>query len=366
MSCGAATSASDKDEPDHFQGSFRFGATSASVEADAAPRDSRFVPPEDVSEPIVGISLPTISSDIPPIPSSSPERSPSGGAVLAPPGPRCLDRVCLSPAGVSWSMYPTMPSTTDEAHLQSSSSVRNSSSASARLNCLALSRTHHPTRSRLLVQSVADPTYEDCTSDSSMSTVGNTFSAEHPQEGTSREACIPPKITSEATKQPTRKQTDQCIRCDSPRQLFWPPMNPKVAQRLPDHGNTTRDGTSCGSLQSHCSTPEAFRGQVVYPSPGGSPASCGSRSATDSSTQWGNGGTVTRGGNPLAHIEYLDDADDGRSWLEHLEKLRSGATKDEYKRERSRVVDALIRRAAAYPKVSGIYFDKHQVNRQHW
>lgn len=56
-----------------------------------------------------------------------------------------------------------------------------------------------------------------------------------------------------------------------------------------------------------------------------------------------------------------DEAEDGRKWLDGLEKLRSGSSKEVYKRERLRVVDELIRRAATYPKVSGIYFDKHQV-----
>ncbi|KAL8273741.1 hypothetical protein Esti_002341 [Eimeria stiedai] len=59
-------------------------------------------------------------------------------------------------------------------------------------------------------------------------------------------------------------------------------------------------------------------------------------------------------------IESLEGAEDGRYWLDRLDKLRSGTSKEEYKKERSRVVDALIRRAASYPKVSGIYFDKHQ------
>ncbi|KAL8433320.1 hypothetical protein Efla_001874 [Eimeria flavescens] len=57
-------------------------------------------------------------------------------------------------------------------------------------------------------------------------------------------------------------------------------------------------------------------------------------------------------------------AEDGRHWLDRLEKLRSGASREEYKKERSRVMDALIKRAASYPKISGIYFDKHQVNVQ--
>lgn len=52
---------------------------------------------------------------------------------------------------------------------------------------------------------------------------------------------------------------------------------------------------------------------------------------------------------------------DGRLMLEQLDVLRSGASKDLYKRERTRVVDELIRQAVTYPKVSGIYFDKHQV-----
>lgn len=64
---------------------------------------------------------------------------------------------------------------------------------------------------------------------------------------------------------------------------------------------------------------------------------------------------------PATWLECAGDDEDGRLWLDRLEKLRSGASKEEYKRARSRVVDTLIRRAASYPKVSGIYFDKHQV-----
>lgn len=96
---------------------------------------------------------------------------------------------------------------------------------------------------------------------------------------------------------------------------------------------------------------------------GESPSLCDSLETFDVSARLAKGGIAVRCGSAMSSVEYLDDADDGRAWLDHLEKLRGGAPKEEYKRERSRVVDALIRRAATYPKVSGIYFDKHQVRR---
>lgn len=74
-------------------------------------------------------------------------------------------------------------------------------------------------------------------------------------------------------------------------------------------------------------------------------------------TAAGGGDIMTAG--PLA-LEPRGSGD-GRLMLEQLDVLRSGASKDLYKRERTRVVDELIRQAVTYPKVSGIYFDKHQV-----
>ncbi|PHJ22874.1 ap2 domain transcription factor ap2ix-3 [Cystoisospora suis] len=71
----------------------------------------------------------------------------------------------------------------------------------------------------------------------------------------------------------------------------------------------------------------------------------------------GGGDIMTAG--PLA-LEPRGSGD-GRLMLEQLDVLRSGASKDLYKRERTRVVDELIRQAVTYPKVSGIYFDKHQL-----
>ncbi|KFG58224.1 AP2 domain transcription factor AP2IX-3 [Toxoplasma gondii RUB] len=62
-----------------------------------------------------------------------------------------------------------------------------------------------------------------------------------------------------------------------------------------------------------------------------------------------------------AGLFFDSEGTDGRLMLEQLDLLRSGASKDLYKRERTRVVDELIRQAVTYPKVSGIYFDKHQL-----
>ncbi|KEP62212.1 UNVERIFIED_CONTAM: AP2 domain protein [Hammondia hammondi] len=62
-----------------------------------------------------------------------------------------------------------------------------------------------------------------------------------------------------------------------------------------------------------------------------------------------------------AGLFFDPEGTDGRLMLEQLDLLRSGASKDLYKRERTRVVDELIRQAVTYPKVSGIYFDKHQL-----
>ncbi|PFH36598.1 hypothetical protein BESB_047900 [Besnoitia besnoiti] len=75
--------------------------------------------------------------------------------------------------------------------------------------------------------------------------------------------------------------------------------------------------------------------------------------------QGGEGGMRGLGGGSGLFLDRENG--DGRVLLEQLDVLRSGASKDLYKRERTRVVGELIRQAVTYPKVSGIYFDKHQL-----
>ncbi|CDI75388.1 hypothetical protein, conserved [Eimeria praecox] len=226
---------------------------------------------------------------------------------------------------------------------------------------------------RLVLPALPEPSAEDCTSDSSASTTGEAadsapsrwlknISTENGQGvSVEKELYSVTKYQKVTSKRVAVNQIEECPTKSNICSLFSPSRSSNTAQTTSPTWTSPSEKTVPGGLHSQWTASGSSKEQVACQSLGESPALCEGLEAFGASAGQPKGGIGVRCGTPMPSVEYLDDADDGRAWLDHLEKLRGGAPKEEYKRERSRVVDALIRRAATYPKVSGIYFDKHQL-----
>ncbi|CDJ63181.1 hypothetical protein ENH_00036800 [Eimeria necatrix] len=360
-----------KDKSNRFLASSRYGATSASVEADA--RFPRCSLPEDTSK-LSNILSSSVSCDMNIIPFSSPEQSPAANTIFPLPAP-CTHSDNASPLGaVPWLMHPATASRCHDEQKQKCSGDTASSSKPEGPPWPSFPRGMPYPERKLLLPAIAEPSVEDCSSDSSVSTAGDatdsssnnwlkSISSDFSQETVFDKGVLPPPKCQKAVNQASTRQDGEGLDRGSPCPPFWPYTSCKTAPEAPSTWSPSCEGAYPGGLQIQWSVTESFREQIMCRTSTSSQNICESRSLIGTSSTLVHRGNSMRCGTIMPPMEYLDDANDGRSWLEHLEKLRGGAPKEEYKRERTRIVDALIRRAATYPKISGIYFDKHQVQR---
>ncbi|CDJ28764.1 uncharacterized protein EMH_0017020 [Eimeria mitis] len=311
---------------------------------------------------------------MPPIPFSSPEHSPAASSILSPPltSQHSTENV-LSSTVVPWLQCPVVPSRHSEGQIQKHGSEHDANSkASVFPHASSTNSPPYPGQ-RLVLPAIAEPSAEDCTSDSSVSTSREgtdsapsrwlkNVSIEVAQDvRVEKELYAPTKDQKLSVKRMVVRQVEDYPTKDNTSSLFCPCQSSNVAQGTAASWTSSYEKTISGGLHSQWNVTESSKNDMSCHSFGGSPALCEGPETFAASATLAKGGIGVRSGNAMSSLEHLDDADDGRAWLDHLEKLRGGAPKEEYKRERSRVVDALIRRAATYPKVSGIYFDKHQL-----
>ncbi|CDJ54303.1 hypothetical protein, conserved [Eimeria brunetti] len=363
-----------KGGPCRFLASSRYGATSASVEADATQNVPRYSLTEDTPKPPRSLISSFVSCDMPLIPFSSPEHSPAASSILSPPvtSQHSTDNV-LSAAAVPWLQYPAHPSRSTEGYVQKYNSEHGSNCKTSIFIPSSYAKSTSYAGQRLVLPTLAEPSAEDCTSDSSVSTAGDATDTapsrwlKNASTETTQGVAVgqglhsPTKYEKLTAKRVTVRQLEDCPTKDDASSSFSACRDSNTAQTASPSWTPQCEKTIPGGLHTQWNATESSKEQVSCHSLGDSPAICESLETFGSSARLAKAGGVMRCGSGIPSVEDLDDADDGRAWLDHLEKLRGGAPKEEYKRERSRVVDALIRRAATYPKVSGIYFDKHQL-----
>ncbi|XP_026194205.1 uncharacterized protein LOC34620125 [Cyclospora cayetanensis] len=371
MAC--VTAASPSYEGAHFfRRSSPFGAISASVEADVASSDSKHCLTEHIPEQNNKSLSSRMGCYLPLNPFSSPVKSPAGCTVSNAPTPIRPSRDDLSPSkGSPWLGHPSLLSGESAGHIEKYIAKHDSTDGAERPPCMALPEDRYSPQKRLLLP-LDESSIEGGNSETSPTPGRVQGSIDTPNDLlqnsaeedsdvlVDKESCYPFGSNSCVARHRATQQYAQSAPDTSMCSSLWE-MNAKTAPRLSYPWNATCGEVFCGEMQIQLNASESLREEELLSPLRKSPPTHENPRSVDTINKWKEQVGAVQDRSRLRSVECLDNADDGRLWLDHLEKLRGGAPKEEYKRERTRVVDALIRRAAAYPKVSGIYFDKHQL-----